>query len=861
MPSLVALALLAGIVSNPGQAAEDPLRERLFHWFDSLAIEGVAVRPFVRVDTWSPRVPINERQVHTEFGFLVSGDEKKGSILKPDLLVISFPNFNPRHAGEREAKVSDVPLDQWAENRFRYLGRIHSNADRLTYAPFPRYFRTEAFVLSRACAARGLSELSARFFTLARSLPANLGGRQTLDFEKELKEEMAEVLTWQAVVAAGDGFTPRTELHRQFGRIEMGFLGTKHHPMATELTGQFATLIEEDLRRMKRTPAQIGRLPAAKQVEEWIFQLRDQHGGQFSQPGSPTVFLPGEDDTPAHHLYRLGFAAVPALIEALSDDRPIRAVGYHRDFYFSHRVLRVRDAALQILQRLSGQTFGMATPEKRYEGAAAVASMWWDRVRKMGEKEYLLASVRAGGPHASDHADLLIRKYPNAAFAAIKAGIESSAEPGNLIFSLGRLGGPRSEALVRELLKRKLDPNAMLAAARIVAKKDPAEAVGALAAYLREPPTGGLGHNHTRFHSFLIGSGYASSLESVRRDLSTRPSYMHAIVAVQFTSPNLPPRTPWDFPEDAKLPESASERQAYRDTAERLLGEMLESVEEFEFNSLFASDTAIREPRIADIAGYALSRHWPEKYSFKPHASPFKLEVQRVRNLNAFRKGNGLPELSLPERPSVPSADIEKALGVLTTLDDAEAQRRAAEEIESKGVAAVPPLLRALKSLNPENGGRQRLYDLTKKLATYVREVRIEGLPEKTELLKKKLEDLRGASLSAPSLVELLSHAIGNWPAGIGSLRLRAVKENDGSGFLVSVVFLRERIRSVGTVWGHSERVRMGHRSIFETAGGASESHFFRDSGFSGFASAVERALDAPPEEVIVIAFDLTKPE
>jgi hypothetical protein len=53
----------------------------------------------------------------------------------------------------------------------------------------------------------------------------------------------------------------------------------------------------------------------------------------------------------------------------------------------------------------------------------------------------------------------------------------------------------------------------------------------------------------------------------------------------------------------------------------------------------------------------------------------------------------------------------------------------------------------------------------------------------------------------------------------------------------------------------------MGHRSIFETAGGASESHFFRDPGFSGFASAVERALDAPPEEVIVIAFDLTKPE
>ena len=76
------------------------------------------------------------------------------------------------------------------------------------------------------------------------------------------------------------------------------------------------------------------------------------------QPGSCDIFdtLAGKKGTPAHKLVDLGYEAVPQLIEHLDDERYTRSVGYHRNFYFSHHVLRVSECAMTIISRIAGRS-------------------------------------------------------------------------------------------------------------------------------------------------------------------------------------------------------------------------------------------------------------------------------------------------------------------------------------------------------------------------------------------------------------------------------------------------------------------------------------------------------------------------
>ena len=104
---------------------------------------------------------------------------------------------------------------------------------------------------------------------------------------------------------------------------------------------------DDALAMLRKAPEKYGiALPdrqLAEQAQEWIFRLRDQMGFQASQPGWVDIFT-SPHDNPAFHLVQLGDAALPALVAALSDSRPTRAVGYGRDLHFSHEVVTVGDA-------------------------------------------------------------------------------------------------------------------------------------------------------------------------------------------------------------------------------------------------------------------------------------------------------------------------------------------------------------------------------------------------------------------------------------------------------------------------------------------------------------------------------------
>jgi hypothetical protein len=109
----------------------------------------------------------------------------------------------------------------------------------------------------------------------------------------------------------------------------------------------------------------------------------------------------GADRLGEAHYWRLvdqGFAAVPALIEHLDDDRLTRTVktGFN-NFPTFH--LRVGDLAGDLLQGLAGEDLGKnwLRRQQGYTVEKADALAWWKKAREIGEESYLLSHVLPRG--------------------------------------------------------------------------------------------------------------------------------------------------------------------------------------------------------------------------------------------------------------------------------------------------------------------------------------------------------------------------------------------------------------------------------------------------------------------------------
>jgi hypothetical protein len=125
----------------------------------------------------------------------------------------------------------------------------------------------------------------------------------------------------------------------------------------------------------------------------------------------------GEPDPRYTRLAHMGFAAVPALIERLDDDRLTRSVkqGFNN---FPTWIVRVKHVVSDLLQDLAGEEVGKdwLRRQQGYAVEKADAQEWWDRVRKDGEEAYLLANVLPNGEKAEWPNSLMLsiitEKYP-----------------------------------------------------------------------------------------------------------------------------------------------------------------------------------------------------------------------------------------------------------------------------------------------------------------------------------------------------------------------------------------------------------------------------------------------------------------
>jgi hypothetical protein len=127
---------------------------------------------------------------------------------------------------------------------------------------------------------------------------------------------------------------------------------------------------------------------------------------------------------------KLGFDAVPDLIEHLDDDRLTRAmmIGFNN---FGSWHLRVGDVVGDLLEGLAAEELmrgtgdgedvggGWLRRQQGYRITKAAASKWWQKARKVGEETYLLdhvlpAAAKEGGPRQiSAHVlNVILARYP-----------------------------------------------------------------------------------------------------------------------------------------------------------------------------------------------------------------------------------------------------------------------------------------------------------------------------------------------------------------------------------------------------------------------------------------------------------------
>ncbi|HVC92304.1 MAG TPA: hypothetical protein VND64_01375 [Pirellulales bacterium] len=394
------LCVTAAVVAAEPVAQLSQEEQTAFDWFTTLGFPDVKRAKFVHVATGRlSQHGDDEPENHYLDGFLLEDRDDCFTVFTLSLTEDVFQKTRD-HAPAHERVTYEV--QDLKEGVVQYLNPRDEHAETEGSEVFWRRLlarlrsRTEVFVLAWACSRNSLNGEAHDLFTHARKMPAQAqprGRNSRPPLHESIAEDIGESTMWRMILDFGEPSVPREELLKRFRLFVQRFPRTYHIERAKNSMAILETMVREDADHAKRLNAAkpFDELDHQEQIAELIFQLRDQNGHQFSQPGSCNVFFGfrGEDDSPAHRLLKIGHDAVPQLIEVLDDQRFTRSVGYHRDFYFSHFVLRVGDCAEQIISRIAGRGFyqrkttsGAMLKDDQVKAVKAEIEAWYAEFRE-----------------------------------------------------------------------------------------------------------------------------------------------------------------------------------------------------------------------------------------------------------------------------------------------------------------------------------------------------------------------------------------------------------------------------------------------------------------------------------------------
>jgi hypothetical protein len=888
---------------TPAPSADE--RTKAFTWFGTLGFSDVKDRKLVRVATGRWHSSGGDPPQNTFVaGFLLKEEGDDFTVQTLSLTTATFrktPAETPAH--EQVKYQADVLKTAAAA----YLKRLRAPKDseerdaKLLWG-FNRHDRTETFVLAWACWRNGLDELAAELYDHASKMPNGYGYNPDKPPTQPLKQLVADDLAhtemWRGILAFEDPAIPRTELLKRFERIVKNYPDSKHQERAKDTVALLQKMVKEDTEHAKNDRKPFEQLSKKDQIAELIFQLRDQNGHQFSQPGECDIFdrFGGKEDTPAHRLVKMGYDAVPQLIEAIEDQRFTRSVGYHRNFYFSHYVLRVGDCAVAILERIAARSFWQSTSTFSYmtkDGKAAETKKkvqaWNDEFQKKGEKQMLIEAVERGDGDSHSQANLLLEKYPDAALPAIKAGLKAAKESWSrdrLVAAAAGIKGDSPLPLLLSEVKEGPYSYGRLVAAKSLHERGQPEGVAAMIAeWQGRRPTQKLepGAKHDEAEGpdtgmasiagFLATCGKVEAITALAKNLPKRSLDLRLTVVESFHEggtrftiatggSSLRPgeRPARDNPKEVSV------------AIEQLLINALDDTDERTGMSGTWDGKYFADPRICDAAGHVLNQLAPEKYPFDLGAPLAKRDRAIVDLKNISRKARGLtllPVSVLKVIAPVPDEKLQPLVDKLLQSPPAE-RPRATAKIEALGLGALPGIQNRLaKMTKKDDPERAVLEKLVRRIACIIDEATLAENSVKPDEVVGKLKNMKGKPFESGTFMELIRSLVEDLPRGVHALRFAVDRTGDGTGVTVRVDLLDEsRAKQLGRsgsithdetakkglpfAWNFNEHVEVGREHLRSVSGVSTHAHWLEEK-HTELVTALTAASSSAPGDPFAV--------
>ena len=629
----------------------------MFAWFDTLGFDEVREAPFVQV------VLADRPTVKESAGFLSNVHGETFDVVRLDL----HREHHDNTVGRKE-RIITIPNEALGDFLRTYVPPLKPGPIPNPQS-LPFQSSTEPFVLARAADAWHLQALSKQLFEAAKAPRA--GPYQHASPTTRIRGELSDVVFNSLGQDLANPANARATLLTKVKSYRAHFVGGPHDVAAAELAATLEKMVKEDAAH-RPPPASA---TEEQTIAELIYRLRDL-APHYVETLKGGLIVRRRDDTltnlrsPAARLLQLGYKAVPALIDALPDGDLTRLPDFANG---SSDVGRVGDVALFLLQVISCRQW---IPENTHINSAdtelqAAIRGWWSAAQSAGEEKTLVSQLQEGGDTSRLSADRLVEAYPITASASIVHAIDGTKEGGVRLALVTALSGLKNVQAV-EAMKREVkilpDTASRFVAAKYLADSAPDEAFSAaLDIYKRiragsEPGSSDLQQSA---EVFLAASGRAEAVTAMSDGLAAAEPSVRFRTIVLF---NVDPYTSAVAVAHMPLPKAPQEKQRYEHAVESLLAGELNDSRRYAGSALPTNGPGVGAPggrgpgpmgaaspgamvptsRLCDCAAEVLSHRFPDRYRFVPGLSSTKMEVQRIDDINVWRKKTGEIPMEIP---------------------------------------------------------------------------------------------------------------------------------------------------------------------------------------------------------------------
>ena len=619
--------------------------EDLARWVDGLDFGFAAAQPFVRAQTGEVLRQDSRMIPETTHGRLLWESEDKNScrLLTLDLNEVELTRRPEDPDGDETPAILWEKIDprehgeEWLAKPwgyYTYQRRVRNGLNFHLYAVF----------LIHALRQAGEFDLAEQLLAKTRNhKPNNEAKRWRLDFDafqQAVNDELSEIEKQRALAIYADpDVTPEgaiakcQDVLRRFPNTEG----------AAECRVMIALLREVSKTHQPAKEAQSEEL----RIAALIIQLQDQNGIQWMSPGQCDPFNdPRREQSPAHQLVAIGNAAVPQLIEALSDQRVSRSRQLRGPY------LSVGEIAKAVLERTAGRRF-------TYD---AEIPKWWASIEGKTELEILTEATMSGRDDALHRAATLLDRYPEEGVptiiqAAMKSDNKSAR--GQLCIILGRSESDAADAFLQTEMKAGPSLHTRIRAA--FALKDPELTLPVMLTELEKLREAGLtkesDNDVSELFTFFLKNRSAEGVDRISEnwDQMTPRSRRNIIDQLldyswisDFSAP-MPqqgdqphtgfPGSFWlsGFRVSANSQKPTPEFDAARD---HLLVAILKDTSRISY-SMSSMTTAIKSPRACDLAGYLLEKAHVKRFpdiSFDHEVGWKSRELSRIGLIDRIAK-------------------------------------------------------------------------------------------------------------------------------------------------------------------------------------------------------------------------------